>query len=80
MTPIWEYLLSEKLPQDPLEARRITFKRYLIQDGSLYKKAFSYPLFTCIDPCQGEHILREVHAEVGVDHLGSRSLAYKFLR
>ena len=82
MTPIREYLELGKLPQDPVESRKITFKanRYLIRDGILYKKAFSNPLLKCLDLVQGQQVLLEVHAGICGNHFRSRSLAYKVLR
>ncbi|GKC38826.1 hypothetical protein Tco_1051210, partial [Tanacetum coccineum] len=45
MTPIYEYLLSGLLPEDPKEARKIRIKapQYKLIKGRLYKKSFLTP-------------------------------------
>ncbi|XP_058099838.1 uncharacterized protein LOC131244211 [Magnolia sinica] len=52
MDPIYDYLISSKVPQDKLEARRLKIRaaRYIIMDGILYKKGYSQPYLRCFDP------------------------------
>ncbi|GJU77552.1 reverse transcriptase domain-containing protein [Tanacetum coccineum] len=50
MTPIYEYLLSGLLPEDPKEARKIKIRapQYKLIKGRLYKKSFLTPWPRCI--------------------------------
>ncbi|CAL9006411.1 unnamed protein product, partial [Prunus brigantina] len=45
MDPILQFLQNQTLPADPAEARRVRYRsaRYLILNGTLYKRGFSLP-------------------------------------
>ncbi|GJW91499.1 hypothetical protein Tco_0169052 [Tanacetum coccineum] len=63
MTPIYEYLLSGPLLEDPKESRKIRVKapQYKLIKGSLYKKSFLTPWLRCIGPSQANGVVKEIH-------------------
>ncbi|GKC70932.1 reverse transcriptase domain-containing protein [Tanacetum coccineum] len=63
MTPIYEYLISGLLLEDPKEARkvRIGAPQYRLIKGNLYKKSFLTPWLRCIGPSQAKSIIEEIH-------------------
>ncbi|KAK0574861.1 hypothetical protein LWI29_030216 [Acer saccharum] len=63
MTPIMDYLRHGTLPEDKITAQRIRRQapRYLIINGSLFRRGFSLPYLRCVSPPQTEQILQEVH-------------------
>ena len=82
MTPIKEYLLNGKLPEDRKERQRLLRKapRYMVQDGRLYRYGFSMPLLRCVSKEESRTILAEVHGGECGDHTGGQTLAKKILR
>ena len=82
MDPILHYKLEGKLPEDKLEARRLTLRssRYNIQDAKLYKRGLSLPNLRCIPRAEGEVVLQDIHSGACGNHSGARSLAHKALR
>ncbi|GKC67882.1 hypothetical protein Tco_1100480 [Tanacetum coccineum] len=60
MTPIYEYLLSGLLPEDPRKFRKIRIKapEYKLIKGSLYKKSFFTPWLRCIPPPDATKVIR----------------------
>ncbi|GJV67166.1 reverse transcriptase domain-containing protein [Tanacetum coccineum] len=65
MTPICEYLTKEVLPNDKKKARAVHRKasRYVVINGTLYKKSFLGPWLWCVGPLQANYVLREIHKE-----------------
>ncbi|XP_034212942.1 uncharacterized protein LOC117625504 [Prunus dulcis] len=63
MDPILQFLQNQTLPANPAEARRVRHRsaRYLIINGSLYKRGFSLPYLRCLTPEEGHYVLREIH-------------------
>ncbi|KAK0587753.1 hypothetical protein LWI29_028268 [Acer saccharum] len=61
MTPIMDYLRHGTLPEDKITAQRIRRQapRYLIINGSLFRRGFSLPYLRCVSPPQTEQILQE---------------------
>ncbi|KAI5351697.1 hypothetical protein L3X38_004588 [Prunus dulcis] len=82
MDPILQFLQNQTLPANPAEARRVRHRsaRYLIINGSLYKRGFSLPYLRCLTPEEGHYVLREIHEGICGNHLGARSLAHKAIR
>ncbi|GKE82481.1 reverse transcriptase domain-containing protein [Tanacetum coccineum] len=82
MTPIYEYLKEEILPEEKRKARAIRHKagRYVMTNGILYKKSFLRPRLRCIRPLQANYVLREIHEGSCSMHAGPRSVVAKFLR
>ncbi|KAI5345966.1 hypothetical protein L3X38_013843 [Prunus dulcis] len=82
MDPILQFLQNQTLPANPAEARRVRHRsaRYLIINGSLYKRGFSLPYLRCLTPEEGHYVLREIHEGICGNHSGARSLAHKVIR
>ncbi|KAI5311704.1 hypothetical protein L3X38_040877 [Prunus dulcis] len=82
MDPILQFLQNQTLPADPAEARRVRHRsaRYLVINGSLYKRGFSLPYLRCLTPEEGHYVLREIHEGICGNHSGARSLAHKAIR
>ena len=82
MEPIWDYIIDERLPDDPKEAAKIRTRstRFTNHKGSLYKRGFFTPMLKCIAGKDTEYVLREVHEGICGNHIGARALAGKVLR
>ncbi|GJV55841.1 reverse transcriptase domain-containing protein [Tanacetum coccineum] len=82
MTPIYEYLTEEILPEEKSKARAIRHKagRYVMSNGILYKKSFLRPWLRCEGPLQENYVLREIHEGSCSMHAGPRSVVAKSLR
>lgn len=82
MTPIIEYIETEALPKDKVQARWLWLRavRYVIIDSRLYKRSFSLPLLKCVTPEQGMTILKDIHKGVCENHTRGQSLIYKMIR
>ena len=82
MDPIWDYLIDERLPDDPKEASKLMTRsaRFTIQKGSLYKRGFFAPILKCVAGKDVDYVLREVHEGVCGNHIGARTLVGKVLR
>ncbi|XP_022143565.1 uncharacterized protein LOC111013434 [Momordica charantia] len=78
MEPIKDFL-GGKVPADPRETKKMTRKaaRYLLRDGTLYRRGFCLPLLKCISKEDGYYVLREVHEGVCGNHSRARSLSAK---
>ncbi|GJU45476.1 hypothetical protein Tco_1202742 [Tanacetum coccineum] len=63
MTPIYQYLVSGLLPEDPKESRKIRVKapQYKLIRGNLYQRSFYTPWLRCVAPPQTDDIVKEVH-------------------
>ncbi|GJU13965.1 reverse transcriptase domain-containing protein [Tanacetum coccineum] len=63
MTPVYEYLTKEILPEDKKKARVVRYKasRYTVINETLYKKTFLGPWLRCVRPLQANYVLREIH-------------------
>ncbi|VVA40103.1 PREDICTED: rve domain-containing, partial [Prunus dulcis] len=82
MDPILQFLQNQTLPANPAEARRVRHRsaRYLVINGSLYKRGFSLPYLRCLTPEEGHYVLREIHEGICGNHSGAHSLAHKAIR
>ncbi|GJX09467.1 reverse transcriptase domain-containing protein [Tanacetum coccineum] len=82
MTPIYECITKEILPEDKKKARVIRRKasRYTIINGTLYKKSFLGPWLRCVGPLQVNYILREIHEGSCSMNSGPRSVVAKAIR
>ncbi|KAI5313760.1 hypothetical protein L3X38_042936 [Prunus dulcis] len=82
MDPILQFLQNQTLPANPTEAQRVRHRsaRYLVINGSLYKRGFSLPYLRCLTPEEGHYVLREIHEGICGNHSGARSLAHKAIR
>ncbi|GJY02528.1 reverse transcriptase domain-containing protein [Tanacetum coccineum] len=79
MTPICEYLTKEILPEDKKKFRVVRRKasRYIMINGTLYKKSFLGPWLRCVRPLQVNYVLREIHEGSCSMHSGPRSVVTK---
>uniref|UniRef100_A0A2N9F1K7 Uncharacterized protein n=1 Tax=Fagus sylvatica TaxID=28930 RepID=A0A2N9F1K7_FAGSY len=82
MTPIISYLQRGTLPGNQHEARRLKVRasRFLILQGTLYKRSFSLPYLRCLAPDKASYVMREIHEGVCGDHSGARALQRKIVR
>ncbi|XP_058087523.1 uncharacterized protein LOC131234607 [Magnolia sinica] len=66
MDPIFEYLTIGQVPQDRLEARclKIRAARYIILDGTLYKKGHSQPYLRYLRPDEPDYVIQEIHERI----------------
>ncbi|GJW75315.1 reverse transcriptase domain-containing protein [Tanacetum coccineum] len=82
MTPIQEYLNNGTLPAEQKKARSVKRKaqRFVIINGTLYKKSFLGPWLRCVGPSQANYVLREIHEGSCGMHAGTRSVVAKALR
>ena len=82
INPILDFLESDVLPDDKVEAEKIRRKapRYwLSEDKKLYKRSFSGPYLLCVPPKTAESKLEELHEGICGSHTGGRSLACQAL-
>jgi hypothetical protein len=79
MQPYLAYMMSKKLPEDAVEAKRITrrSKAFVVLQGKLYKKSITGVLQRCVTPQEGQVILKDIHARVCGHHASSRAIATK---
>ena len=80
--PYLAYIPHQRLPTDPVEAKRIIrrSKSFTIINGELYKRSISGVLQRCVDPVDGQAILLDIHAGICGHHDSSRALVAKVLR
>ncbi|GKB12889.1 reverse transcriptase domain-containing protein [Tanacetum coccineum] len=82
MNTICEYLIKEILPKDKKKARAVRRKasKYVVINGTLYKKSFLGPWLRCVRPLQANYILREIHEGSCSMHSGLRSVVAKAIK
>lgn len=74
--PLYRYLTSNELPNDPQETRELKIRaaRFTIISGVLYKQAYTVPFLKCLGPQEAEYTLVETNSGVCGEHLGARAL------
>jgi ribonuclease HI len=79
MQPYLAYMINKQLPEDAVEAKRITrrSKVFVVLQGKLYKKSITGVLQRCVTPQEGQVILKDIHAGVCGHHASSRAIAAK---
>ncbi|RDY08493.1 Gypsy retrotransposon integrase-like protein 1, partial [Mucuna pruriens] len=82
MSPLIVYLRDEILPKDPTKAKRLIkdAARYIIIEGELYRRGFSFPLLRCIEGDKAHYVIKEVHEGICGSHIGGRALASKIAK
>uniref|UniRef100_A0A2N9F5L1 RNase H type-1 domain-containing protein n=1 Tax=Fagus sylvatica TaxID=28930 RepID=A0A2N9F5L1_FAGSY len=82
MTPIISYLQGGTLPDNRHEARRLKVRasRFLMLQGTLYKRGFSLPYLRCLAPDEANYVMREIHEGICGNHSGARALQKKVVR
>lgn len=75
MTPIRDYLLTSVLSRDNRKTQKMAFraKRFLPQDGVLYKLSFTHPLLGCLSKQEADDVLNEIHSGICGDHIGAHT-------
>ena len=73
------YLAEGKLPEDEAEAWRIVgrSKGYTIINGEVYHTSATTVLQRCVEPEEGQEVLREIHQGECGHHASSRALVAK---
>ena len=80
MDPIIQYLTDGVLSVDPsVKWLQWMASQYILMNGQLYKRSFSFLLLKYLRPANADYALREVHEEICKNYLGGKSLAYKIL-
>lgn len=81
-TPLLEYILNDKLPEDKNEARSVVYKarNYCVLDNKLFRRSLVDPLLRCLGPEEAKTAILEVHTGICGDHLGAKNLALKIIR
>ena len=81
ITPLFDYIHNGSFPDDCNEARKIKAKaaRFTIIEGWLFKRSYSGPYLTCVNPNKFKKIIAEHHEGKCRIHSGERSLAHKEL-
>ncbi|XP_073063934.1 uncharacterized protein [Primulina eburnea] len=76
-----DYMKDRVLPKDPKKAYMMKRRslRFILVNGTLYKRSASRPLLKCLGPKQSNYVLREIHEGCCGNHLGSYFLARKAL-
>jgi hypothetical protein len=71
------YMINKQLPEDPVEAKRITrrLKAFVVLEGKLHKKSITGVLQRCVTPQEGQSILKDIHGGVCGHHASSRAIA-----
>jgi hypothetical protein len=79
MQPYHAYMINKKLPEDAVEAKRITqrSKAFVVLQEKLYKKSITGVLQHCVTPQEGQTILQDIHGGVCGHHASSRAIAAK---
>ena len=82
MQPYLVYLINKELPENPVEARRISHrsKAFRAIKGELYKRSISGVLQRCVTPEEGKAILKDIHEGICGHHASSRAIAAKAFR
>ena len=77
-----KYIQDGLLPEDHREAGLIKRKAasFVLMDGHLYRRSYSYPLLKCLRPTEAASMLQEIHEGLCRNHVGGRTLAHKALR
>jgi ribonuclease HI len=82
MTPIVSYLQGGTLPNNRHEARRLKVRdsRFLMLQGTLYKRGLSLPYLRCLAPDEASYVMREIHEGICGNYSGARALQRKIVR
>nr|CAE02879.1 OSJNBb0022F23.16 [Oryza sativa Japonica Group] len=80
--PLIKFINSEELPEDDIEAEKITRKAkiYCMVGNDLYKKAPNGVLLKCVSSDDGKHLLLDIHEGICGSHATGRTLVRKAFR
>nr|AAM74375.1 Putative transposable element [Oryza sativa Japonica Group] len=81
-TPLIKFINSEELPEDDVEAEKITRKAkiYCTIGNNLYKKAPNGVLLKCVLSDDSRHLLLDIHEGICGSHAAGRALVRKAFR
>lgn len=79
---IVRYLKTGELPPRRTKAQKVirNSARYVLVEGTLYKRGYSLPLLKCLPDEDASYVLKEVHHGVCGNHSGAKALANKIIR
>ncbi|XP_075500005.1 uncharacterized protein LOC142538582 [Primulina tabacum] len=79
MTPLIEYIVHDKLPEDKSQARKIKKRapRFVFLNDVLYMRSYQGPLLKCLSENEVEYVIREIHEGCCGEHLGGTALSRK---
>ncbi|XP_073037607.1 uncharacterized protein [Primulina eburnea] len=79
MTPLVEYIVHGKLPEDRARAAKIKKQapRFVFSNDVLYRRSYQGPLLKCLSENEVEYVLREIHEGCCGEHLGRTALSRK---
>ena len=71
MTPLLDYLRHGILSTDRKEAKSLMFRvaNFILIDGVLYKRGFSFPYLRCLLPKERIRVLEDLHAGQCSNHI-----------
>ena len=71
MTPFLDYLRHGTLSTDRKEAKSLMYKaaNFILIDGVLYTRGFSFPYLQCLLPEEGIQVLEDLHAGECNNHI-----------
>ena len=80
--PIMSFMLDGRLPSNEVSARQIQrrSKSFTIINRELYKRSVTTVLQRCVEPEEGEKILRDIHQGECGHHASSRAIVAKAFR
>ena len=76
--PIMSYMVEGSLPGDEVSARQIQrrSKAFIIINSELYKRSATTLLQRCVEPEDGQEILRDIHQGECGHHASSRAQCF----
>ncbi|XP_075499387.1 uncharacterized protein LOC142537778 [Primulina tabacum] len=79
MTPIVDYIIQGKLPEDRAQAAKIKKQApmFVFLSDVLYRRSYQGPLLKCLSEEEVEYVLREIHEGCCGEHLGGIALSRK---
>lgn len=82
MTPLYNFIKDDILPEDKQLAQKVRMKApmYLLIEDKLFRKSFLGPHLRCVGPTQAQSLIKEVHGGTCGIHVGPRSVATKIMR
>lgn len=74
--PYIESLTKGTLPDDRYEANKLKkiAKRYIVNDGKLFKRGFSGILLRCLSGDEAMEVMHQSHTGILAEHQGGRKL------
>lgn len=67
-----KYLIDDTILDDPPKGKKFKWKasKYVVWDGQLYQKSFSFQLLKYLQPSEVNYTLREIYEGIYGNHLG----------